>query len=122
MFNNLFIAAAKSGLSSWLPMILIYAVLIGGMFWWSSRRRKQATEQQQKMHSGLVKGTQVVTIGGLHGIVDSIDSEKKIVTLDVEGVYLPFDQRAIAKIIGPVDDTKETKITGSENKNKKENK
>ncbi len=81
MFNNLFIAAAKTGLSSWIPTILIYVVLIGGLFWWSSRRRKQANEQQQKMRTGLVKGAQVVTIGGLHGVVDSIDTEKKSLLL-----------------------------------------
>ncbi|KGH82113.1 preprotein translocase subunit YajC [Oenococcus oeni] len=120
MFNNLFIAAAKTGLSSWIPTILIYVVLIGGLFWWSSRRRKQANEQQQKMRTGLVKGAQVVTIGGLHGVVDSIDTEKKIVTLDVEGVYLPFEQRAIARIIAPTDGDQETKIT--KNEDKKENK
>ncbi|MDN6900872.1 preprotein translocase subunit YajC [Oenococcus sicerae] len=112
MFNNLIIAAAKSNSSSWVPMVLIYAVLIGGMFWWSSRRRKQNAAQQEKMHTELVKGAKVVTIGGLHGVVDSIDSEKKIVTLDVEGVFLTFDQRAIAKI-SPAESTKTAdKITG----------
>ncbi|MCV3296102.1 MAG: preprotein translocase subunit YajC [Oenococcus sp.] len=110
MFENLIVLAARSGFSSWLPMILIYAVLIGGMFWWTSRRRKQMAQRQEEMHNGLVKGASVVTIGGLHGIVDSVDNDKKIVTLDVEGVFLPFDLRAIAKI-GPAASSVDTKIT-----------
>ncbi|WP_439425921.1 preprotein translocase subunit YajC [Oenococcus alcoholitolerans] len=103
MFDFVFSAAARSNSNSWLFTILIYAVLIGGFFWWTSRRRKQMAEQQNKMKTGLVKGAHVVTIGGLHGIVDSVDDQRKIVTLDVEGVYLPFELRAIARIV-PGDD------------------
>ncbi len=50
------------------------------------------------MLGNLKKGDEVVTIGRLHGIVDSIDQETKTVTLDCDGVYLVFDLSAIGQV------------------------
>lgn len=47
----------------------------------------------------LKKGDHVVTIGGLHGEVDSIDEVQNIVCIDCEGVYFNYDIHAIKEII-----------------------
>jgi pyruvate kinase len=44
-------------------------------------------------HFDVKKGDEIVTIGGLYGIVDEINDQK--VVLDVDGVYLTFDRSAI---------------------------
>ena len=36
----------------------------------------------------LQKGNEVITIGGLYGTIDEVDTERKTVVLDVDGVYL----------------------------------
>ena len=41
---------------------------------------------------------QVVTIGGLHGIVDEVNKAKRTVVLDCEGVYLTFELSAISTV------------------------
>ena len=40
----------------------------------------------------------MVTIGGLHAVVDSVDRVAKTVDLDAEGVILTFDLAAIRTI------------------------
>lgn len=61
------------------------------------RPQQKQAKQRQQMLAQIEKGTKVVTIGGLHGIVDSLDA--KTVVLDVEGVYLTFDRAAIRTVV-----------------------
>jgi len=80
-----------------LPLVIIVA-----MFWFMSRQQKKQREQQQTMQNSLQKGSSVVTIGGLHAIVDSVDTAAKTVDLDAEGVILTFELSAIRTIENPV--------------------
>ncbi|KAI3473407.1 hypothetical protein Pfo_031656 [Paulownia fortunei] len=54
------------------------------------------------MQNSLQKGSEVVTIGGLHAVVDSVDNAAKTVDLDAEGVILTFELSAIRTIKNPV--------------------
>ncbi|WP_105131562.1 preprotein translocase subunit YajC, partial [Streptococcus suis] len=56
-----------------------------------SQRKQQ--KQRQDALSQIKKGDEIVTIGGLFGVVDEIDDKK--VVLDVDGVYLTFERGAI---------------------------
>ena len=56
------------------------------------------------MGAGIVqafaqKGYEVITIGGLYGTVDEVDTEKKTIVLDVDGVYLTFELAAIKTVL-----------------------
>lgn len=72
---------------------LLFPVLMLGMigFMFYSQRKQQ--KQRQEALSQIKKGDEIVTIGGLFGIVDEIDDQK--VVLDVDGVYLTFERGAI---------------------------
>lgn len=70
-----------------LPLVMV--AMIGFMFY--SQRKQQ--KQRQEALSQIKKGDEIVTIGGLFGIVDEIDDKK--VVLDVDGVYLTFERGAI---------------------------
>lgn len=63
--------------------------MIGFMVY--SQRKQQ--KQRQDALSQIKKGDEIVTIGGMFGIVDEIDDKK--VVLDVDGVYLTFERGAI---------------------------
>ena len=39
------------------------------------------------------------TIGGLYGTVDEVDTEKRTIVLDVDGVYLTFELAAIKTVL-----------------------
>lgn len=70
-----------------LPLVMV--AMIGFMFY--SQRKQQ--KQRQEALNQIKKGDEIVTIGGLFGIVDEIDDKK--VVLDVDGVYLTFERGAI---------------------------
>ncbi|MDW8650291.1 preprotein translocase subunit YajC [Streptococcus suis] len=70
-----------------LPLVMV--AMIGFMFY--SQRKQQ--KQRQEALNQIKKGDEIVTIGGLFGIIDEIDDKK--VVLDVDGVYLTFERGAI---------------------------
>lgn len=69
------------------PILML--AMLGFMFY--SQRKQQ--KQRQEALNQIKKGDEIVTIGGLFGIVDEIDDKK--VVLDVDGVYLTFERGAI---------------------------
>ncbi|WP_105117012.1 preprotein translocase subunit YajC [Streptococcus suis] len=88
------------------PILML--AMLGFMFY--SQRKQQ--KQRQDALSQIKKGDEIVTIGGLFGIVDEIDDKK--VVLDVDGVYLTFERGAIRNRVAeaassqPVAETQET--------------
>lgn len=76
-----------------LPLLIIVLML-----WWMSRTTKKQQQKQQEMRSNLKKGARVVTIGGMHAVVDSVNEAEKTVDLDAEGVILTFDATAIRAV------------------------
>ncbi|WP_174852555.1 preprotein translocase subunit YajC [Streptococcus suis] len=80
-----------------LPLIMV--AMVGFMFY--SQRKQQ--KQRQDALSQIKKGDEIVTIGGLFGIVDEIDDKK--VVLDVDGVYLTFERGAIRNRVTPTTTT-----------------
>lgn len=73
--------------SLFLPLVMV--AMIGFMMFTQRRQQKQ----RQETLNQIQKGDEIVTIGGLFGIVDEIDEQK--VVLDVDGVFLTFERGAI---------------------------
>jgi preprotein translocase subunit YajC len=76
-------------LSLVLMFVLFYFLLI--------RPQQKRQKKTQSMQSGLKKGDKIVTIGGLHGIIDSLD-DTKIVIKCGDGSRLTYDRAAIRDI------------------------
>ena len=78
-------------------MLAIQLVLLGAIFYFfmirpENKRRKAVTTMQNR----LSKGDRVVTIGGIHGRIHSIEEE--VVTLiNDEGQKWIFERHAIAR-------------------------
>ncbi|MFJ8264596.1 preprotein translocase subunit YajC [Peribacillus asahii] len=73
-----------------IMFVLFYFLLI--------RPQKKRQNNVQQMQNSLKKGDKVVTIGGLHGTVDSID-ELKLVVKSPDGTKLTFDRQAIREVV-----------------------
>ncbi|KAA0549270.1 preprotein translocase subunit YajC [Bacillus sp. BGMRC 2118] len=71
------------------PLILMFAIF----YFLLIRPQQKRQKAVQKMQSELKKGDKVVTIGGMHGIVDAID-ESTIIIKSGES-RLTFDRAAI---------------------------
>ena len=89
---------------------VILIILFGGMMWFMQRNQKKAAAQRQEQLDNMQPGSEIVTIGGLHGILASVDKTKGTIELDAEGVILTLD-RAAVKTVKPVVATEATDET-----------
>ncbi|MCP8967293.1 preprotein translocase subunit YajC [Ectobacillus ponti] len=76
-----------------LPLIVMFAIF----YFLLIRPQQKRQRSVAQMQSGLKKGDHIVTIGGLHGIVDSI-SDTTIVLKGSDGSRLTFDRSAIREV------------------------
>jgi preprotein translocase subunit YajC len=90
------VAAANGGFG--MSTIFFFILIFGLMYFMMIRPQRKQQQKRQEMMNQLNVGDKVVTIGRLHGVVDSIDDEAKTVTLDCDGVYLVFDRTAIMRV------------------------
>ncbi|MCC3356584.1 preprotein translocase subunit YajC [Bacillus sp. REN16] len=74
------------------PLILMFAIFYFLLIR-PQQKRQKATVQMQ---SNLAKGDKVVTVGGLHGIIDSIDENK--VVIKSGNANLTYDRQAIRDV------------------------
>lgn len=79
--------------------MLPFIVLMGIMYLLMIRPQQKKAKETQNMLSALQKGDAIVTIGGLHGIVDEVIETNNTVVIDCEGIYLTFERRAVARIV-----------------------
>lgn len=79
-------------------VIVPFAVMFGIMYFLLIRPQKKQQEKVQDMLESLSVGDSIITIGGLHGIIDEINDTAKTVVLDCEGIYLTFERRAVSRI------------------------
>lgn len=81
-----------------LGSLLMFAIMFGIMYFLLIRPQKKQQQKVQDMLDNLGLGDSVVTIGGLHGIIDEINEEAKTIVLDCEGIYLTFERRSVSRI------------------------
>ncbi|MBO0460570.1 MULTISPECIES: preprotein translocase subunit YajC [Enterococcus] len=104
-----------------LPMLVMFVALLGMWFFMSRTQKKQQQERQNLLDS-MKAGDEVVTIGGLHGVVSEIDETNRTVVLDCEGIFLEYDRAAIKTVkpgtgamtstpIAPVEEPTEPEVT-----------
>lgn len=79
-------------------MIIMFVVMAGLIFYMNRTQKKQAEKRMESLNK-LQKGYEVITIGGLYGTVDEVNTEKRTVVLDVDGVYLTFELTAIKTVL-----------------------
>lgn len=98
-----------------IPLILMFVLF----YFLLIRPQQKRQKSVQQMQSALKKGDKIVTIGGLHGIIDSIDDNKVVIRCG-DGSRLTFDRNAIREVTESkeVKETKETKETKDTNETK----
>lgn len=76
-----------------VPLLLIFVVF----YFFLIRPQQKKQKERQKVLDSLKRGDRVVTIGGMHGTVAGIDTEKKTVLVQVsDTLKIKFDRSAIA--------------------------
>lgn len=82
-----------------MTLLIAYIVVAGGAFWFFGRKQRQRVQQMQAQRDAMKIGDKVITIGGLHGVIDNINTVNNTVDLDCEGVILTFERMAIHRVV-----------------------
>ena len=69
------------------------------------QKRKQA--EQQQLLAGIEPGDEILTVGGIYGIVHEIDEEDDLVVEIAEGIRVRIARRAVAGVEKPDDELEE---------------
>ncbi len=99
--NVLFLMAPPSGGGEQNPFVqLIPLILIFVIFYFFLIRPQQKKQKdREKVLESIKKGDKVVTIGGIHGTIVGIDTEKKTVLVQVsDTLKLKFEKSAVSTV------------------------
>ncbi|NTU67751.1 MAG: preprotein translocase subunit YajC [Chlorobiaceae bacterium] len=78
-----------------VPLVLIFVVF----YFFMIRPQQKKQKDRQKLLDDIKRGDRVVTIGGIHGTVAGIETEKKTVLVQIaDNVKIKFERSAIANI------------------------
>ncbi|MDR4948716.1 preprotein translocase subunit YajC [Neobacillus cucumis] len=83
----------SGGIGTIIPLILMFVLFYFLLIRPQQKRQKAVANMQ----SELKKGDKIVTIGGLHGFIDSIDDNKAVIKCG-DGSRLTFDRNAIREV------------------------
>ncbi|NGY87371.1 preprotein translocase subunit YajC [Bacillus megaterium] len=75
------------------PLLLMFVIF----YFLLIRPQQKRQKNVQQMQSALKKGDKIVTIGGMHGLVEAID-ESQVVVRGTDGSKLTFDRNAIREV------------------------
>lgn len=77
-----------------LPIILFFVI-----FYFLVIRPQQKRQRAiQQMQANLKKGDKIITIGGLHGIIDSVNEDKVVIRAG-DGTRLTYDRSAVREVV-----------------------
>ena len=86
--------------------VLLWVLLIR-----PQRRRQQ---EQQRLLSSVEPGDEVLTVGGIYGIVRGIDEEDDLIVEIAEGIQVRVARRAVGGVVKPDDDDDEEELEEAE--------
>ena len=71
-------------------------------------RPQQARQRAQRQQGSTISaGDEVLTVGGLYGIVQEIDEEGDLIVEIAEGIHVRIARRAVATVVKPEEDADE---------------
>ncbi|MCX7987830.1 MAG: preprotein translocase subunit YajC, partial [Thermodesulfovibrio sp.] len=86
-------------LASLLPLVLIIVVF----YFLLIRPQQKRAKEHRLMLENLKRGDKVITVGGLYGVVDSVNPTTVILKV-AENVKLKFSKQSIAALRPPTDE------------------
>jgi len=89
------LAQAALGGSGILGQVFLFGSIILIMYFFMIRPQQKKQKDSKKFIEEIKKGDEVVTIGGLHGKVSSVDSDKVVLELD-RGLKVTVEKSAIS--------------------------
>jgi preprotein translocase subunit YajC len=97
------------GIISFLPIVAIIAIF----YFLIIRPQNKRQKETQKMLAALKKGDRIVTIGGIHGTIQSVKESTVIVRVD-DNTRLEFSRSAISNVEAASKEDKTAQIESRE--------
>ena len=105
--TNIILVAQAAGQGSGMSMILMMVAIFAIMWFFMIKPQQKKQKEIQKFQNELTEGTEVVTGGGIHGTVKSIDLARNtvdikiardvVVTVEKTSVYKDMSNAPIQK-------------------------
>ena len=87
--------STTSGFGAW-GLLVILGLMFVVMYFVLYRPQRKKAQEAQNLLSELQKGDEVVTIGGIHGVIKKLTEDKVVIEVD-KGVRMTFSRSAIAR-------------------------
>jgi preprotein translocase subunit YajC len=87
-------------------LVLLWALLI--------RPQRARQRQQQELLSTVEPGDEILTVGGLYGIVQEIDEEDDLIVEVADAVHVRIARRAVAGVVKPEEEDEHQEATEEE--------
>jgi preprotein translocase subunit YajC len=87
--------------------ILIIAVLFGVLWFAMIRPQRAKVQAQQRLLSTVEVGDEILTVGGIYGIVQEVEPDEDggdLVVEIAEGIHVRIARKALATVIKPEED------------------
>ena len=81
-----------------LMTVLPFVLIIGIFYLFIIRPQNKKQKETEKMINALKKGDKVITIGGIHGVVQQTKEKTVIVKVD-DSTKIEFNRSAIASVV-----------------------
>jgi preprotein translocase subunit YajC len=99
MLNLLQAASGGGNMSFLLMMVIIFAI----MWFFMIRPQQKKQKEIQNFRNSIVKGTQVVTAGGIYGTVKEIDEVSNTLKVEIaNGICIKVDKGSVFASPQPV--------------------
>ena len=96
--TNIILVAQAAGQGSGMSMILMMVAIFAIMWFFMIKPQQKKQKAIQKFQNELTEGTQVVTNGGIHGTVKSINLTNNTVELKIaRDVVITVDKGSVFK-------------------------
>lgn len=90
--------------------LLIIVALFGLMYFLMIRPQRAKAQQQQMMLSAVEAGDEILTVGGIYGIVQEIEPDEDggdLIVEIAEGIHVRIARKALATVVKPDDEDAE---------------
>lgn len=108
---GIILAAAKSSTQktsafSTYGMWILILVMVGVFYFLLIRPQRKRSQEHEEMVSKIERGDEVVTIGGVHGIIKRMTEDTVVLEVD-KGVRITFARSAISRRVSQPEEEEE---------------
>ena len=99
---------AAGGGTQLVTMLVTFGLIIVVFYFLVIRPQNKKQKDAKKMLESVKKGDRVVTIGGMHGFVDSVKDDSVVLKVD-DNVKIKFSKSAVSTVLERKEEPADTK-------------